>query len=151
GVFSESLNHVMHSLYPHTSDSLMDVADRLAPSIKDSHNKTLREMVEITKHIVTHGSAPGLAGAAAGAGLGALTGKKDEKLKGAGKGALVGGALGFGSGALNDAYNLGDNSRNQVIDSYKQEQDDEKSNTHWFKKPDDSNNDRINKNIDTLK
>lgn len=153
GVFSETLNHITHSLYPHSADSLTDVAERIAPQIRDSSHKSFREVAEIAKHIGVHGIAPGAVGAGVGAISGYATSRKDEdKSAKARKGALIGGAIGFGSGALHDAYNLGDNTRDQLVDSYQEEKQRSQSHDQWFKNPGvDENTQRIDKNIDSLK
>ena len=139
--WSELLNQAKDTLLPDTQDSLMDIANRAEPNLVNSNHKGLREVWEIAKHMGHGGINSGLAGAGIGAIGGALSAKEDESKFGkAGKGALLGGALGFGVGAAHDAYQLGDNSRSQLIDGL------EKLKQH---RPDQADN--INQKIDAQK
>lgn len=92
-----------------TKDSLFSAADA-------GRDSTKNEFLEIGKHIGSHGIGPGVAGAGLGAGIGALTTKdKSKRWRNAGLGALTGGGLGFLAGAGNDAYHLGNNSRQELM------------------------------------
>ena len=118
-------NGFLESIYPPTSHSIFDVAENVTPS-GDGAWDTVKEVGSLGGHMANHGLAPGVLGAAGGAGIGALLGGKDKKneqgeveqkgsrLRAAGKGALVGGALGFGSGVVHDAYNLGNNTKEDI-------------------------------------
>lgn len=121
--FSEAFNSIKENLYPDSGDSLVDVADRLEPQIAGKRNKSLHEILEFGKHMGVHGLAPGGVGAGIGALAGVASSNKGEKLKGFGKGALIGGATGFGSGVLNDAYHLGENTRSDFVDGIQEQQD----------------------------
>lgn len=141
GSWGQTLHDLKETVFPNTTDSLTDIAERAEPHLRNSGHKGLGEVWEIAKHMGHGGINSGIAGAGIGAIGGALSAKEDESKFGkAGKGALLGGALGFGAGAAHDAYQLGDNTRNQLVDSFEDLK---------HRRPD--NAEKINKNIDALK
>ena len=133
--FTDSLHHFKEAILPTTHDSIFD-------AVKDSRTDD-DDIWAVGKHIGSHGVVPGLLGAGVGGTIGGLTSdKKKSTLGRIGKGALAGGALGFGVGAGHDAYHLGDNTRNQLIEWAQ-----ESKQLH----PDKQSKDHIDKGIDTMK
>jgi hypothetical protein len=105
---------LMKRIIGNSSDSLFDVTD--------GSDSTGEEVKNIAKHLTTSGIAPGLVGA----GIGAAS--KKNKLRNS----ALGGLTGFALGAGNDAYHLGDNTREQFVGSTKKEMDWVESVKHQF-------------------
>lgn len=155
----KSAEGILDSIYPATGHSIFDVAENVSPSGNGSWD-TVKEVGALGAHMGTHGIAPGAIGALGGAGIGALMGGKNKNDKddpegrkhgrgsAAAKGALIGGALGFGSGAVHDAYHLGDNTkddiRHSLVRELKRIQENRESNAQSWNpfKPSDSHYDK---------
>lgn len=103
------MEYLSNLFLPKTHDTIADAATKF------NWEGNIGENLSIAGHIGAHGIIPGLAGAGIGAGIGHLSGNKKDKKKNALLGARVGGILGFGAGALDDAYQLGDNQRREFI------------------------------------
>lgn len=109
-----SINQFLNTFLPASHDSLNDVANNIDHTPGDKTSNIIKELGGIAGHVGEHGIKPGLLGAGAGALIGFGTEKDADRKKKMLQYALLGGGLGFGAGAMHDAYHLGNNTRHDV-------------------------------------